>query len=1110
MKAKGERKTKAQLQEEVESLRQQIGRVIALGTAGKGPQPQDLWQFLRTVIDAISEVTMVIDRDYRVVLANRAARELAGGRDPVAEHLTCHLVSHHCDAPCDGREHSCPLEQVSRTKAPVTVEHTHVDAEGGEIFVTITAVPIFDDAGDVVWIVESCRDITERKRAEDLIHTQGQLAKALGATRELNEGLRLCLEASLSASGMDCGGIYLVEEASGALDMVHHQGLSDGFVARASHYDADSINARLVMAGKPVYSQYLQLGVPLDSAEEREGLLAIAVVPICHEDRVIGCLNVASHRPDEVPAFSREVVEAIAAEIGSAITRLKAEDELRSVNECYERVTDNADEVIFRVGPIGAHVTYANPAAERLLGYSQAEWLADPALASRIILPDYVEKQRQIIEEINTNRETIKNAVLGWTAKDGREIIVEYTIIPVMDEEGRLLCFESIGRDITDRKRAEKEIENLAKFPSEDPDPVLRISADGTVLYTNAVGEGLLAAWGSGVGQLVPDVWRDRVSWSLDEGAGWQEALAHEGRVFSFSGVPVPAAGYVNLYGRDVTDRRRAEDGLRHLSSRQQAILASVPDIIVEADDRKVYTWANQAGLEFFGPDVLGREANYYFEGQQNTYDVVQPLFDGSEDTIYIESWQRRRDGAKRLLAWWCQVLKDSRGHVTGTLSTARDITEQRQGEQALRDSEERYRQVVSSTADAVMVFDAETRTFVEVNEACTTLYGYSREEFLQLKQDDITSEPAESDATILQTVVGAQHRIPLRYHKKKDGTIFPVEITGSSFTYRGRQVGCGVVCDITERKRAEEEAKRLQERIDFILGATNTGVDIIDSDFNIRHINPEWQAHYGDPAGRKCHEYFMGRNTVCPGCGIVEALRTKQPTVTQEVLPKEGNRPVQVTTIPFQDENGDWLVAEVNVDISERLRMEEQLRQSQKMEAVGQLAGGISHDFRNQLQVIKGFTSMVLRRGLVADEGREKLEMVLAAVGRSTHLSNQLLAFSRQETLHRETVNPHDLVRDIQKSLPHMLGEDIRLLVSLGRETVYVELDAAQFHQAMINLCLNARDAMPKGGELLIELDSTDLDKAFVRPFDGAAPGKYVVVSVQDSGIGMDEQTRA
>ena len=137
----------------------------------------------------------------------------------------------------------------------------------------------------------------------------------------------------------------------------------------------------------------------------------------------------------------------------------------------------------------------------------------------------------------------------------------------------------------------------------------------------------------------------------------------------------------------------------------------------------------------------------------------------------------------------------------------------------------------------------------------------------------------------------------------------------------------------IAERKQGKKEIRTQKQQMEFVLGITKTGINIIDSDFNMRYIDSEWQKVYGDPAGKKCYQYFMGRSEICPRCGIPTALKTKKPTVTEEILVKEGNRPVQVTTIPFQNEQGEWLVAEVNVDITERKKADEELQQ--KMESL-------------------------------------------------------------------------------------------------------------------------------------------------------------------------------
>ena len=164
----------------------------------------------------------------------------------------------------------------------------------------------------------------------------------------------------------------------------------------------------------------------------------------------------------------------------------------------------------------------------------------------------------------------------------------------------------------------------------------------------------------------------------------------------------------------DITERNQAEEALQALSSRQEAILAAVPDIIMEVDNNKMYTWANQAGFEFFGKDVVGKEAAFYFEGEQATYNVVQPLFNGDENVIYVESWQRRRDGQKRLLGWWCRVLKDESGNVKGALSSGRDITERKQAEEKIARLNRLY-SVLSKINEAIVRIDEPQRLYEQV-----------------------------------------------------------------------------------------------------------------------------------------------------------------------------------------------------------------------------------------------------------------------------------------------------------------------------------------------------------------------------------------------------------
>ena len=262
--------------------------------------------------------------------------------------------------------------------------------------------------------------------------------------------------------------------------------------------------------------------------------------------------------------------------------------------------------------------------------------------------------------------------------------------------------------------------------------------------------------------------------------------------------------------GSDITERKQAEEALLALSSRQEAILAAVPDIIMEVDNHKVYTWANQAGIAFFGDDVIGKEAAFYFEGEQSTYQSVQPLFIGHQDMIYVESWQRRKDGERRLLAWWCRVLKDGSGNVIGALSSGRDITESKQAEEELRATQQRFQAVFEQAAVGVVIAEGTQGRFVNVNRRFCEIVGYSAEELLQRTSDDITHpddirhDTAELGQIKAGVVRGSSWE---KRYRKKDGTIVwarvyvaPLDTSEVNPTLR-----IGVIEDITERKQVEE-----------------------------------------------------------------------------------------------------------------------------------------------------------------------------------------------------------------------------------------------------------------------------------------------------------------
>jgi PAS domain S-box-containing protein len=274
---------------------------------------------------------------------------------------------------------------------------------------------------------------------------------------------------------------------------------------------------------------------------------------------------------------------------------------------------------------------------------------------------------------------------------------------------------------------------------------------------------------------------------------------------------------------RDITSRMEANEAFRRLSLRQEAILEAVPEIMMEVDMNKVYTWANRHGIDFFGEDVIGKEASYYFEGEQETYNAVHPVFNGDSSLFYVESWQRRSDGEKRLIAWWCQSIKDDQGNVTGALSSARDITEQKKSEEQLF----LLANAIKSINDSVSITDMKDNVLF-LNKAFYDTYGFDKDDFKEKNIRLIRSRnnpPEIADRILPETLLGGWHGELINC--KKDGSEFPVFLSTSVVKNdEGEPTALiGVATDITERKKTEAALRQSEERFRSVTQSANDAI---------------------------------------------------------------------------------------------------------------------------------------------------------------------------------------------------------------------------------------------------------------------------------------------
>jgi PAS domain S-box-containing protein len=455
------------------------------------------------------------------------------------------------------------------------------------------------------------------------------------------------------------------------------------------------------------------------------------------------------------------------------------------------------------------------------------------------------------------------------------------------------------------------------------------------------------------------------------------------------------------------------------------------------------------------------------------------------------------------------------------------DISHLKRAE-ALRESEEKYRTLFQTMAQGVVYQDADGKIF-SANPAAEKILGLSLDPlrgrtFVDPRwraiHEDGSDFPGETHPSMVALRTGQEVRdVVMGVFNPRHESYVWISMCAVPQFRPGESQPHQVYTtfdDITERKWAKETLRDSEERFRTLVEAvtdytyrvtvrdgraveTTHGpgcLPVTGYSSEELHADPELWFRMVHPGDRPA--VFDQAAKLSSG--------QKTPPMEHRIIHKNGEiRWVRNTTVPRYDDRGQYAGYEGLVqDITECRKLQEQFAQAQKMEAIGLLAGGVAHDFRNQLTVIKGYGEMLLRRALVKDAGAEPLEYILKAADRSATIAGQLLAFSRQQMLRPEVVNVDSLAGDTMKSLAKTLGEDIRLSVMPCGDLWNIRVDTGQFQQALLNLVLNARDAMPQGGQLTIETGNIVLDEDFVRRHAGASAGRYLVLTVSDTGAGI------
>jgi len=447
---------------------------------------------------------------------------------------------------------------------------------------------------------------------------------------------------------------------------------------------------------------------------------------------------------------------------------------------------------------------------------------------------------------------------------------------------------------------------------------------------------------------------------------------------------------------------------------------------------------------------------------------------------------------------------------------------ERTRAEQALRASEARLKAVLHSALDAHVAID-DTGRVTSWNQQAESMFGWAEREVLGQRLADIIVPPVHREAhaaglrRFLATGEGPilNQRIELNA-LRRDGTEFPVELAVAPVRVGSSWLFSAFVRDITTR-RAADEALRVSEAkfgsafqahpspMAIATLAEDRWVDVNEGLLRLFGMNrSETIGRRGDELGLwqrvEIREQMLAQLRAGDVFRDVEVeWLTRSGAVRSGLLSAE--------LIAFAGEPHYLLHFQ---DITERKQLEGQLRQAQKMEAIGRLAGGVAHDFNNLLTAIFGYADLLAEELPDDSLARKDVEEIRKASQRAASLTRQLLAFSRQQVLQPIVLSLNDVVESIEKMLHRLLGEDVALEAHLARDLGNVKADAGQLEQVIMNLAVNSRDAMPTGGKLTIETANTELDDGYAEQHQSVIPGRYVMLAVSDTGTGMDEKIKA
>ena len=861
---------------------------------------------------------------------------------------------------------------------------------------------------------------------------------------------------------------------------------------------------------------------------------------------------VLKQNPERLASAVRRAVQ----EAGERAKRHQAETELVRREKHFRTLTENTLDILCLLSREG-HFLYASPSIERVLGFKPEELQGKDSVVQ--VHPEDLPSVRETLQEAIEHPDRTVKVQFRYQKKDGTWNHLELV------GQNRLSDPDIGGlvtnwRDVTDRWRAEEELRRSEKqyrlLFQDNPNSMWVFDLE-TLAFLE-VNESAIQHYGYSREEFLAMKMSDLRA--VEKGGHPQEVIRSDtesGRIWkhrrkngTFIDVEVVWSPMVFrsrfaalTMVTDVTERRRNEhrnqvfSKLSHrLSSATTASEAAT--IICEASDA-LFAWDDFA-LDLYSAEkdevfsllnittVDGRRVKIPESAQSKSANTIirRVIGKGAElvhtagpkghtvDTMLVPI----RKGTRVVGVLFVQS-QSSGAYTEQDLETLQTLADQCSGalervhaEEALRESQQRFRDLFENSPDAIFVGDL-NGTVLDVNLASCLLHGLTREQlvgkniFTELVPE-ARREQAREDYKKMAS--GSWSRVEGE-SLTVEGQATPVEIRASRIEYGGRPALLLHVRDITERREAEAALQSSETLFRSVWQNSMTGLRLVNEEGIIVAVNDafcslvgmEAQALEGQPftviyaasedRGKileRHHEIFLARNV------------EREPE-RQYVLHNGNAVTLEIIDSFIQLHERPLLMLSLFRDVTTQRQLEEQLRQSQKMEAIGQLAGGVAHDFNNILTVIQGHASLLLAANLGESAGKSA-EQIVQASERAARLTRQLLTFSRRQLIQPRQLDLNKVVGNMTNMLGRLLGEDVALQLNYCQLPPMVRADAGMLEQVLLNLAVNARDAMPKGGQLAIRIAITDPGEAHNREQSQAHTGQFVCLSVTDTGTGI------